>query len=354
MATTQSNPPARADEKEDFRTQYGRASEGLAQLFGGSKGPGIFQQDPLPAGFTDRAQFVRAVMDGPGNGEFFKSLPQPFANVLATVMAARGNPIFPPETVVEFTFRSADSADEDEGATKETRVENLSALAEIHRVTDGRVSLELPFNGRLDFQRTVIGMFFKLSESEKAALQLGGERKHSSDLVEALEEIQPRTSVQRLSARAMRWAERREAARAEREQRETKTRQHGRSGDAAAALPQAAAPKPELEPAPAPAEPVIPDLSVLTGGGSAPAAASRAPRNKKAAAAVPAVPAIAPPAEEAKLIIAPTAADEDAELVVAAIEASDDPAAKAMVLLLRKGRKTMAEAVAFATRKGLL
>lgn len=351
---TQNNPSARAGEKEDFRTQYGRASEGLIQLFGGFKGPGIFQQEPLPAGFTSRTQFVRSIMDAPGSKAFLDALPQPFANVAATVMAARGNPLYPPEVVVEFTWRPTDRPyeDEDEDLTKEVRVENLHALAEIHRVTSGRVSLELPSNGKLDFQGAVISMFMALADEEKAALQLGENRKHSSDLVEALEEIQPRTPVQRLSNRAHRWVEQREAIRVERDKRRG---QRERGEDAAAALPRAAAAsKPESEPG-VPAGPVIPDLSVLTGGGSTPTMPPRASRGGRKASSSIISPALAvlapavPPAEEPK----PTAMDEK-ELVASFLADQPSLVAKALAAQLRGGKLSLEQVSTLAKAKGLL
>ena len=343
MATN--NPPAKAGERESFETLYRRAAEGLTKLFGSEKEKGIFQQEPLPAGFASRTQFVRSIMDASGNKVFFDTLPQPFTNTLATVIAARGNSSFNPDLVVEFTFRSSDE-EEDEEATKENRVENIRALAEIHHTTDGRVSLRLPFNGKLDFQGMVVGMFLALTEDEKAALQLGGERKHSSDLLEALGEVQPRTPVQRLSARATRWAERREAGRAERERRVATPAE-----DAAAALPRVAQ---VTKLAPTPAVPVIPDLSILTGGAAQPPAVllRALPRLKKAPPAI-VPPAAPPPAKEPKPAPTTRAAEED-PAVVAALLDEGSPKAKAMALFLRRGKKSLAEAVALAKAEDLL
>ena len=341
MATN--NPPAKAGERESFESLYRRAAEGLTKLFGSEKEKGIFQQEPLPAGFASRTEFVRSIMDAPGNKAFFDALPQPFTNVLATVMAARGNPNFPPDLVVEFTFRPSDE-EEDEEATKENRVENLRALAEIHLATNGRVSLRLPFNGKMDFQGAVIGMFLALTEDEKSALQLlKVEQKHSSDLQEALGEIQPRTPVQRLSARAMRWAERREAAHAAHaEQRDRE--------DAAAALPRVAQ---VTKPAPAPAKPVIPDLSVLTGGAAQPPAVllRALPRGKKAISPAVVPPAAPPPVEEPK---SPAPTVDEVELAASFLGDQADLVAKALAAQLRKGVITLAQANAIAKAKGLL
>ncbi len=368
------NPPARADEKTNQEI-YAKAAELLGLLFGITGKPGIFQQE-LPAGFKSRTEFVRSIMDAPGNKAFFDALPQPHTNTLATVMAARGNPLFLSELVVEFVARPNEGDDEYDDT--ESRIGRLRLLAEIAALTrdpatgNSRVALKLPFNGHLDFRGAVVGIFDALTPGEMLKLGLdkmesgGGFREFAADLDGVIGELVPRTltPMQRFYLRAQQWAEQREVARTDREKRRG---QHDRGGDAAAALPQAMPPAPKPEPAPTPAGPVIPNLATLTGGEPALAASPRASRpSKKAAATVPAVPAIAPPPappteklEPPADLATPSAADEDRELVIMALNAMTGPkekilAAKAMAELLRKGIKTLTEAADYASRKGLL
>ena len=367
----QSNPPAKADEKSNQEI-YAKAAEALGALFGTPSKPGIFNQQPLPAGFTSRAQFVRSILDAEGNRAYLSTMPQPHTSTLATVMAARGNPLFPADLVVEFVARPNEGDDDyDDSAS---RIERLRLLAEIASLTrdpatgNSRVALKLPFNGHLDFRGAVVSIFDALDREEMEKLGLdkvesgGGFREFAADLDGVVGELAPRTltPMQRFYLRAQQWAEQREAARMERDKRRGQRGERGE--DAASALPQVAAPK--TEPAPAPVEPVIPNLSALTGGESAPTTPVKVSRaNKKAAqpvavpaAPVVALPATAPTAEEPAPAAASTVADEDRELVLAAIKkVADGGNAVAKAFLALKGEKaTLEEMAAFAIRKGLL
>ncbi len=374
---TQSNPPARADEKTN-QELYQKAAEALGALFGTPNKPGIFNQQPFPDGFKSRVEFVRSILDAEGNRAYLSAMPQPHTATLATVMAARGNPLFPPDLVVEFVARPNEGDDDFDDTA--SRIERLGLLAEIAELTrdrasgNSRVALKLPFNGRLDFKGSVVGIFDALTVEEGRKLGLdkveagSGFREFATDLDGVIGELAPRTlsPMQRFYLRVQQWAEQRETARVEREKRRG---QHERGGDAASALPQATpqvvVPKPEPESEPSKTPPaVVPDLSVLTGSGSTPAAPVRTPRvSRKAAAVAPAAPAIvpptAPPAEAEPA--APTAADEDRRLMLAAIKAVADgksataTVAKAFLLTTGGGEKaTLEEMVAFATRKNLL
>lgn len=379
MATTQSNPPARADEKTN-QELYQKAAEALGALFGTPAKSGIFNQS-LPDGFKSRVEFVRSILDAEGNRAYLSAMPQPHTATLATVMAARGNPLFPPDLVVEFVARPNEGDDDFDDTA--SRIERLGLLTEIAELTrdratgNSRVALKLPFNGRLDFKGSVVGIFDALTVEEGRKLGLdkveagSGFREFATDLDGVVGELAPRTlsPMQRFYLRVQQWAEQRDAARMEREKRRAHT---DRGGDAAAALPQAtpvAVPKSEPEPPKAPPA-VVPDLSALIGGSGSPQppAASKAPRaNKKAAAVASAAPVVvppptAPPANELKPpadLVTPSAEDEDRELVIMALNAMTGPkekilAAKAMAELLRKGIKTLTEAADYASRKGLL
>ncbi len=368
----QSNPSVRTDEKTN-QELYQKAAEFLDVLFGTAANPasGIFQQEPLPAGFKSRTEFVRSIMDAPSNKAFFDALPQPYANSLATVYAARGNPRFSPEIVVEFASRRPEEG-EDKYDDTASRTERLKLLAEIAALTrdpatgNSRVALKLPFNGKLDFPGSTIGVFKALATTEReifVKLGLdkvepgGGFREFSSENI--VEELIPRTltPMQRFYLRVRQWDEQREAVREDRERRRG---QHGsRDDDPAAALPQAtpAAPKPEPKPeAPAPAAgPIIPDLSALISGGPTPAAPIRTPRaNKKAVVVAPVAPAVVPttaPSAEAGPA-APTATMSPE--VLAAVLDEGSARAKAMAYLFRKDKKTRAEAEALAKAENLL
>lgn len=384
MATTQSNPPARADEKTN-QELYQKAAEALGALFGTPAKPGIFN-GPIPDGFKSRTEFMRSILDVEGNRAYFGTMPQPHTATLATVMAARGNPLFPPDLVVEFVARPNEGDDDFDDTA--SRVERLGLLAEIAALTrdpatgNSRVALKLPFNGRLDFKGSVVGIFDALTVEEGKKLGLdkvetgSGFREFATDLDGVVGELAPRTlsPMQRFYLRVQQWAEQRETARVERDKRRS---QHERSGDAAAALPRATpavVPKPEPEPLKTPLA-AVPDLSVLIGGSGSPQppAASKAPRvNRKATAAAPvAPPAVVPPTAPPLVAPAPatppatdepkpaapavtTAANEDHELVLAAIESAGTPAAKAMLVLVRAGKKTVADAATWAISKGLL
>ena len=369
MAYMNPNPPAKADEKTN-QELYAKAAEALGALFGTGtvEKPGFFQQD-LPAGFKSRTEFVRSVIDSPGNKASFDALPRPHTNTLATVMAARGNPLYPPELVVEFVSRRPEENDDWYDDT-DSRVERLGLLAQIAKLTrdpatgKSRVALKLPFNGHLEFRGSAIGIFESLSLEEMGKLGLdsleeGQFREFSNDPGEAIAELQQRTRtpMQRFFMRVQEWAKQREIDRRERDKRHG---QHGRGDDPAAALPTASVPP---KPAPAPATPVFPDLAALLGGGPAPATSPRASRaSRKVVATAPAVPAVpvpailppTPPAAEKLKPVVLTAADEDHELILAAIEAAGTPAARAMLALVRAGKKTVAEAAIWATSKGLL
>lgn len=386
MATTQSNPPARADEKTN-QELYQKAAEALGALFGTPSKPGIFNQQPIPDGFKSRTEFVRSILDAEGNRAYLGTMPQPHTATLAVVMAARGNPLFPPDLVVEFVARPNEGDDDFDDTA--SRIERLGLLAEIAELTrdpvtgNSRVALKLPFNGRLDFKGSVVGIFDALTVEEGRKLGLdkveagSGFREFATDLEGVVGELAPRTlsPMQRFYLRVQLWAEQRDAARMERDKRRG---QHERGGDAAANLPPATppvvVPKPESEPE-APKAPVIPDLTALTSGGPAPAAPIRTPRtSKKAVVATPATPVVAvqqplmapttPPAEEFKPA-APavlTAEDKNRKLlldVVTATAADDkNPAsiyAKAFLLLSKEGETaSVKELESFINRRNLL
>lgn len=370
------NPPAKADEKTHDEL-YGLASKFLETLFGNKDKPGLFLREPLPAGSGSRMEFMRSTLGAPGNQEHLAKMPQPYASTLATVMAARGNTLYPPDLVVAFTValtpRRPQEGDEEDYDDTASRIERLGLLAEIAALTrdpatgKSRVALKLPFNGHLDFRGAAAGIFEALSPEEREKLGLnavksgGGFKEFSSDLDGVVAELGPRTltPMQRFYLRAQQWDEQREAARRDRDERRRGL--HGnRSDDAADALPQAPLPAPKPEPA-LPAESAIPDLSTLFGGGSTQpsAAPTRVPRaNKKTGPPVPApaVPAVALPAA-LPLAESPksdsTAVENDAA-VVAAILDEGSAKAKAAAFFLRKGKKPLAEAVALAKAEGLI
>ena len=380
MAKTNPNPPAKAGERESFETLYGWAAQGkeeeegeggLAKLFGSSKGPGIFNRDPLPAGFTSRTQWVRAVMDSDseGNKAFFDALPQPYTNSLATIMAARGNPLYPPELVVEFTSRRPEEGGEDEYDDTASRVERLGLLAEIAALTrnpngTSRVAAKLPFNGKLDFPDLSIGVFWALKKTEPnvfADLELDKVDPEtgtmfcsfSADPNSAIEELTSRTltPIQRFYLRVRQWDEQRKEAHAERE-RGRRRDMHGRAGDAAAALPQAT---PAPKPVPAPAGPAILDLSVLTltgGGPSRPPTVSGAPPRGKKATSPAVVPPAAPPlVKEPKPT--PAVDETETELVASFLSGQPNLIAKALAAKLRSGQMSLAQVSDIAKAKGL-
>lgn len=366
-----SNPPAKADEKTHGKL-YELASEFLGTLFGKGDKPGLFLREPLPGGYGSRMEFMRSTLSTPGNQEHLAKMPQPHTCYLATVMAARGNPLYPPDLVVAFTTaftpRRPQEGNEEDYDDTASRVERLTLLAEIAALTrdpatgKSRVALKLPF-GHLDFPGAVIGIFEALTKEEKEKLDLnsleeGGFREFSSDLDDVVAELGPRTltPMQRFFLRAKQWSDQREAARAERDR--LRNQQRSRGEDAADALPQAALPAvPKPEPAP-PAEPAIPDLSTLFGGGSTqpPATSSRGPRTNRNRAAAPTVPTVAPPplptppAEGPKP--AATAPSESAAL--ATILDGGSAKAKAFALYLRQGKVTLEKAETIARTEGLL
>jgi hypothetical protein len=364
-----SNPPAKADEKTHGKL-YELASEFLGTLFGKGDKPGLFLREPLPGGYGSRMEFMRSTLSTPGNQEHLAKMPQPHTCYLATVMAARGNPWYPPDLVVAFTTaftpRRPQEGNEEDYDDTASRVERLTLLAEIAALTrdpatgKSRVALKLPF-GHLDFPGAVIGIFEALTKEEKEKLDLnsleeGGFREFSSDLDDVVAELEPRTltPMQRFYLRAQQWDEQREAARRERDERRRGLRgSHG--DDATDALPQALPAAPKPEPAP-PAEPAIPDLSTLFGGGSTqpPATPPRVNRGRRGATA-PTVPTIAPPplptlpAEGPKP--AATAPSESAAL--ATILDGGSAKAKAFALYLRQGKVTLEKAETIARTEGL-
>lgn len=345
---------ARADEKED-QELYSKANMLLSGLFGTKERLGVFQQEPLPTGFASRVQFAQSFMSSKNNEGFFVALPQPHANALATVMAARGNPCYPPELVVALTSHFASArrrrADEDDDYDDtESRIGRLKLLAEIAALTrnsvgHSRVALRLPFGGRLDFKGNVIGIFGALTPEEREQLGLNSLEENqfqsfSNDPSEAIAELTKRTlsPMQRFYLRAQQWAEQREAERIEREKRRG---QHGRGDDVASALP-AATPTPEPEPTPEPptpataAGPAVLDLAALIGEESVqPPTLPRAP-------ILPAT-AVAP---------APTTAMSPD--VLAAVLDEGSTKAKAMSYLFRTGKKSRAEAETLAKAEGLI
>ena len=344
------NPSAKAGEKEDIVAARRLAAAQLQPLFVESKDD---KDNPAPGVFHTFG-IKRIVESSPDYAKYIDELrANPHARSLCIVAASRGNKNFLPALVAEFLARPEMDEDNDWFA----RV-YMGGLADIFAATG--VGLMLPASQPgIDLARGAYNVIVHLSDEEKEKLGLyeadeAPRRQLATDLMAMIEEGSlPLTPAQQL----FRWAIRKREAHQQATPR-------GGSGsqdreDPAAVLPQAtpAAPKPEPE---TPKGPVIPDLSVLTGGGSAPVAPPRASRGKKVVAAVPAVPAIAPPtatpaADKPKPApAAPTAEDEDREIIIRALEASDNVAAKATASLLRKGKMTLAEATAVAPRKGLL
>jgi len=348
-------PPVKAGETTDIVAARREAAAKLLPLFGGKDAagneiPGVFHTHGIAAVVGASSDYKKFVDELRAN---------PHARSLAIVAAARGNPHFPPDLVSEFLAGDEKSPEEKRWFAEVY----LSGLAEIFRVTG--VGLMLPPNQPgIDLARAAWGVIARLSDEERRKLGIGEEaprRQLATDLL-AIANEQPveLTPVQRL----YRWAEAEMEARAERAAERRAKRGSVQTEDLAGNLPPAAEPE-TPKPAPASTGPAVPDLAALLGGGEAklstpkPQASLKAPEGKKVAPAPPA-PTAPPPVKETKEETKPAApvsalvADEDQELILAAIEAAGTPAAKAMLALVKAGKKTVAEAAAWAASKGLL
>jgi hypothetical protein len=341
-------PPVKAGETDIVAARREAAAK-LLPLFGGKDAagneiPGVFHTHGISAVVGASSDYKKFVDELRANSH---------ARSLAIVAAARGNPHFPPDLVSEFLAGDEKSPEERRWFAEVY----LSGLAEIFRVTG--VGLMLPPNQPgIDLARAAWGVIARLSDEEKRKLGIGEEaprRQLATDLL-AIANEQPveLTPVQRL----YRWAEAEMEARAERAAERRAKRGSVQTEDLAGSLPPAAEPE-TPKPAPASTGPAVPDLSALLGGGEAkpqapkPTASPKAPAGKKAAPAPPA-PAEKPEEIKPAAPVPAVVADEDRELILAAIEAAGTPAAKAMLALVKAGKKTVAEAAAWAASKGLL
>jgi hypothetical protein len=364
------NPPAKAGETdivaarreaaaklhplfEEARDKDGNPTRGLFHIYGIPEEEG--KEYPKESPWSD-----------PNNVKFVNALrANPHARTLVTVAAANGLEDFPPDLVTEFLSPIPPELQGEEREKAEKRKKwfakvYLGGLAVITQTTGGKRGLWPPPNqADIDLAWAAWGVFSRLSDEEREKLGIGEEpqRRPPTTLQEIAEYELSLTPVQQL----YRWAkEKREKSAEQAAERRAKRAAERRAKrgstqpeDLAGNLPPAA--KPEAPtPAPTPAGPAVPDLAALTGGGETKPQAPK-PAGKKTVAAAPVAPAAPPPAEGAKPTVASaTVADEDQELILAAIEAADTPAAKAMLALVKAGKKTAAEAAAWATRKGLL
>jgi len=328
---------------EEARDENGNPTRGVFHLYGiPEEGKEYSKESPWSK--PKYLEFVR------------KLRVNPHARTLVIVAAARGNPDFPADLVSEFLAGNEKSPDEKKWFAEVY----LGGLAQIFKET-GVGLIPPPNQPGIDLARAAWGVISSLSEDEKKKLGIGEEvvrRKLATDLFSiANEQPVELTPVQRL----YRWAEaemqERAKQAAERRAKRGSTQHEDLAGNLPAAEPEA--PKP----AATPTGPVTPDLAALLGGGEAklstPKPQAPKPAGKKTEPAPPA-PAAPPPVKETKEGTKPAApvsalvADEDQELILAAIEAAGTPAAKAMLALVKVGKKTVAEAAAWAASKGLL
>lgn len=377
------NPSAKAGEtNNDILVARQKAAAQLLTLFGGKTADG-----KEVTGVFHTYGIAVVVGASAENKKFVDDLRKDkSARDLATFASAHGHPKFPPALVAEFLSRPEVEESNDWFAEV-----YLGGLREIFLLTcspgktDGIGLVLSPSRPGIDLLKAALNVFDHLTPEEAKKLGLSkpneaARQEFPSDFLEmAGFQLEPATLT--AAQRLYRWTVKKWEEREEKHQNQAAGRTTAASSatDPAAALPQVTPPRSSAQdlnrfmvetqearskskPAPAPAEPVIPDLSVLTGDKPAPAAPIRTPRaSKKTVAAAPvAVPAIAvpppaPPAEELELpAAAPTAEDKDREIIIMALETSDDHAAKATAFLLRRDKISMATAMEVVTRKGLL
>ncbi len=370
------NPSVKAGENTDIITARREAAAKLLPLFGGKTADGnevvgVFHLHGIAAvigASADNAAFVAALQKNQTTRD------------LATFASAHGHPKFPPALVAEFLARP--EAEESNDWFAEVY---LGGLREIFLATcspgknDGVGLMLQPARAGIDHLKAALNVFDHLTDEEAKKLGLFKPEKavrqeFPGDLL-GMAEFEPATFT--AAQRLYRWAVKKWREREEwQAEKDTNKATVASATDPAAALPPAPppAPKPALEPAPAPpAEPVIPDLSALTGG-PAPATLSRTLRaSRKAAAAVPAVPVVAPlpaplpapPAEtpEPAAPAALTAAEDNGRkllLDVVKATAGDDKNVNSIYakafLLLAKGGETASvkELESFINRRNLL
>lgn len=374
------NPSAKAGETNIAAARMEAAAK-LLPLFGGkdAKGeevPGAFHTHGIPRKGQEYPS--DSPWANPQYREFVFSLQDnQHARDLATVMSAHGNPNLPPALTTEFLGGKEDSR-------KWFADTFLGGLAEVFRATctpgqlDGRGLFLNPNRAGIDhagaaysiLTRKEVYVQFNLKfvdemdvEEEVPRTVFPGDLLGMAAFVPPQRRQQPELSpVQRL----YRWAKRdRQEAPAKRERGDIAPT----AEDPAAALPQAAAPP---EPAPAPvAGPVILHLTALLGDRPAkapPAAPTGTSRRKAAAVPTAAAPVVSQPAPLAaatpQLVSAQlaTQAEEEPKApngsqdpnFVAALLDEGSPKAKAMAYMLRRERKTLAEAVTLAKAEGIL
>ena len=325
-------PAAKADDNTEIIAARRQAAAKLLPLFGGTAADGktvdgVFHQHGIAAVCADNASYVSALRA------------DEHARTLAIVASARGNRNFPPQLVAEFLSREGDEPDR----TRWFGEVFLSGLAEVFKVTGVGIMLP-PSSPSLDLVRSANNVFQHLKDEEGKALGLTSaseapRRVLSTDLMAMVEEAGAAPVANKLTAaqNAYRWAIN---AWEKRENQKSNKAAAGRKidNDAAGLLPKTSKPLVnEPEPAPAPPAPAITSPGLVAADATvAPAPAPPKRKAKPQQVATPAEPA--------------PAADD--QLVIEALKASG-PAGSAMALLVHKGSKTLAEAVAFAKVKGL-
>lgn len=358
MSTPKNTPHERGEMAKEIAAGRLAAGRNLFYLFGGTDAEGtvydgVLHQYPMSALLADPKW--KDYLDGVRK--------DPHAKTLAIVSASRNDPKFPATLVAELF--SNEEKDQDSGWFAGVF---LAGAAEIHKAT-GK-GLILPINqSSLDLVRSAFNLVRHLSEEERKRLGLflpeeAPQRQLATSLAGILQEAEKcvdepggLTAAQRF----YRWAISRWEDREDRRKKEAaENRRHLDSGkgkengeDHAGIFPAPGGKPPA--PAAVAASPVpTPPTATITETPISPPEPPKKRRGGAESAPPPpatAVPAAQPAAPATSSLL--NGKDEEQNLVLEALAASG-PAGKAMAALVRRGQRTLDQAMAFAAEKGLL